>query len=192
MSSPLSAPGDSVIIAACAPRVACRTSKRLRRWRRVSIERIPAPMPRPPARARAQAMRARSCQNRRAAQRRAAAADVGSGTATRSRPDAASNDADLPGRRARSGAARRLARDSLCPLLAMPKFLVLLVDDDPLVLRSIGRVLHLLGHDLEKAESVRTALEYLETMRFDLVLTDLRLGDGCGTEVIAAAALQGS
>jgi ActR/RegA family two-component response regulator len=69
----------------------------------------------------------------------------------------------------------------------MPKCHVLLVDDDPRVLRSVARVLEFLGHDVERAESVRASLACLATMQFDMVVTDLSLRDGSGLEVIEAA-----
>jgi ActR/RegA family two-component response regulator len=69
----------------------------------------------------------------------------------------------------------------------MPKCHVLLVDDDPHVLRAVSRVLEFLGHDVERAESVRASLACLATMQFDMVVTDLSLRDGSGLQVIAAA-----
>jgi ActR/RegA family two-component response regulator len=69
----------------------------------------------------------------------------------------------------------------------MPKCHVLLVDHDPRVLRAVSRVLEFLGHDVERAESVRASLACLATMQFDMVVTDLSLRDGSGLQVIEAA-----
>jgi ActR/RegA family two-component response regulator len=71
----------------------------------------------------------------------------------------------------------------------MPKCHVLLVDDDPRVLCAIARVLEFLGHDVERADSVRASLACLRTMQFDMVVTDLSLRDGSGLEVIDAVGL---
>jgi CheY-like chemotaxis protein len=62
-------------------------------------------------------------------------------------------------------------------LEALPRALALVVDDEPLVRRSIARVLHRLGMDVVAARDGRDALELLERsgIRPRVVLTDLEM-----------------
>ena len=53
------------------------------------------------------------------------------------------------------------------------KYEILLVDDDPLVLESIGVVLENKGYEVVTVENGGTALEILAKEHFDLVLSDL-------------------
>lgn len=64
---------------------------------------------------------------------------------------------------------------------------ILVVDDDPGVLITIQAILAQEGYAVEGAESGAAALAKLRTHIYDLVLTDLRLGDLDGLEVLAAA-----
>jgi two-component system, NtrC family, response regulator PilR len=65
---------------------------------------------------------------------------------------------------------------------------VLIVDDNPLVLRAVARLLRHLGHEPIGAESVAAAREQLRADAFDVVITDLHLGDGSGIDVIRSVA----
>jgi ActR/RegA family two-component response regulator len=64
---------------------------------------------------------------------------------------------------------------------------LLLVDDDLLVLRSVGRLLRGRGFIVESAASVAAALEQLAAADFDVVVTELRLGDGTGLDLLEGA-----
>jgi DNA-binding NtrC family response regulator len=63
----------------------------------------------------------------------------------------------------------------------------LLVEDDPRVRSTLTRVLTRRGCEVIEADSVAAACSLLDGGRFDVVVTDLGLGDGSGTEVIARA-----
>jgi DNA-binding NtrC family response regulator len=62
---------------------------------------------------------------------------------------------------------------------------LLLVDDDRQVLQSMTGWLREQGYSVEPAASQRDALALLEKNRFDLVLADIRLGDGDGFDLLA-------
>ena len=64
---------------------------------------------------------------------------------------------------------------------------ILLVDDEADLLDLMELTLARLGLETERADSVAEARRKLSSRRFDLCLTDMRLGDGEGLEVIAAA-----
>jgi len=61
---------------------------------------------------------------------------------------------------------------------------VLLVDDEPLLLRSLQRILERAGYATALAESVEAAEPYLSDPRLDVVLVDLLLGPGSGLELL--------
>ena len=61
---------------------------------------------------------------------------------------------------------------------------VLLVDDEPLVLRALARILEDQGHRTESAESARQALAALAQPDLDVVLLDLGLGEDDGLELL--------
>jgi DNA-binding NtrC family response regulator len=63
---------------------------------------------------------------------------------------------------------------------------VLLVDDDPGVSEVVGLLLEREGYGVERAGSVKEARTRLDAAEPDLVITDLKLPDGTGLEVIAA------
>lgn len=67
------------------------------------------------------------------------------------------------------------------------KHRVLLVEDDAALLRLICDELQAAGYKVETASSVKDAQQLLAEGRFDLVVTDLRLPDGTGHDVLAAA-----
>jgi len=64
---------------------------------------------------------------------------------------------------------------------------ILIVEDDPLVRKTFARLMEEENYQVHCAENCRPALEELERERFDLVLTDIRLGDGDGIEVLECA-----
>src|ERR671930_2431467 len=61
---------------------------------------------------------------------------------------------------------------------------VLVVDDEPSVATTIGAILRMDGHDVVSATTGAEALRLLNERQFDVVLTDLRLGDMDGVEVL--------
>lgn len=61
---------------------------------------------------------------------------------------------------------------------------VLLVDDEPDVLRSLGELLMGLGARVDAAPSMASALALLRGRGYDLVIADERLRDGSGTELL--------
>src|SRR5690606_34087873 len=70
-------------------------------------------------------------------------------------------------------------------MTAFPR--VLLVDDEPDLLDLMELTLIKMGLETDRATSVAEAQVRLLQTQYDLCLTDMRLGDGEGLEVIAAA-----
>jgi DNA-binding NtrC family response regulator len=64
---------------------------------------------------------------------------------------------------------------------------VLVVDDDESVGNCVAMILRHAGHDCLVCNSVRSALERLRAEEFDAVISDLRMPDGSGLEIVAAA-----
>jgi DNA-binding NtrC family response regulator len=62
---------------------------------------------------------------------------------------------------------------------------VLLVDDDPGVSEVIGMLLEREGYGVEYASTVKAGLQRINSPDIDLVVTDLKLPDGTGLDVIA-------
>ncbi len=64
----------------------------------------------------------------------------------------------------------------------MRKYSILLVDDDPIIIKGTGRDIEEKGYDVATAESGEKAVELLEKASFDLIITDLSMGqlDGIG------------
>ena len=62
--------------------------------------------------------------------------------------------------------------------------LVLLVDDEPLLLRSLRRILQAAGHRIRTAESAQAAASALADPDLDVVLLDLFLGRASGFELL--------
>src|SRR5262245_12273079 len=62
--------------------------------------------------------------------------------------------------------------------------LVLLVDDEPLLLRSLRRILEAAGHRTALAESAAAAEPWLSDQTLDVVLVDLLLGESSGLELL--------
>lgn len=67
---------------------------------------------------------------------------------------------------------------------------ILLVDDDPAVLASLGRVLVLQGWGVVTAANGEEALERLAERQPDLMITDLRMGEVSGWDLLFHENLQ--
>ena len=63
---------------------------------------------------------------------------------------------------------------------------ILLVDDDPAIIRSLGRSLRGLGATLRCAYSIQEAKNILSGYRPDAILSDLQLNDGQGLQLISS------
>jgi len=66
----------------------------------------------------------------------------------------------------------------------MKKYRILLVDDDPLILNTIGPALKDHDYDVTTAENGQVAIEQLDKHKFDLVLTDLVMEEIDGITVL--------
>ncbi len=64
---------------------------------------------------------------------------------------------------------------------------ILVIDDDPGLAEVIGMLLEREGYAFERAGTVKAGLERIHAGELDLVITDLRLPDGTGLDVIAAS-----
>ena len=62
---------------------------------------------------------------------------------------------------------------------------ILIVDDEPDILNALARMLTSEGHDVDCAASAEEALELLDRMSFDLVLTDLSMPRVDGFELLS-------
>jgi two-component system response regulator RegA len=63
--------------------------------------------------------------------------------------------------------------------------LALLVDDDCVFARRLGKALQDRGFDTEIYNTVSDAIDALGLRRFDIVITDLRIGDRSGLDIVA-------
>jgi two-component system response regulator PilR (NtrC family) len=63
-------------------------------------------------------------------------------------------------------------------------FSALLVDDEPDILELLELALRKMGLEVDRAENMREALAKLAARRYDLCLTDMRLPDGDGLQVV--------
>ena len=61
---------------------------------------------------------------------------------------------------------------------------ILLVEDNPDSLRALSMSLSLLGYEVRPANSLRTALAAAENGGYDLIFSDLELGDGTGLDLL--------
>ena len=61
---------------------------------------------------------------------------------------------------------------------------ILLIDDDQLVLRSIARFFKSQGYNVEVAQRAEEALGKIENLKFDLIITDIRMPGINGLEAI--------
>ena len=69
--------------------------------------------------------------------------------------------------------------------MAVDRARVLVVDDDPSTLATYGRIVSLDGYDVAMVSSAREALALLPSRSFDLVLTDHRMPEVSGLELLA-------
>ncbi len=68
------------------------------------------------------------------------------------------------------------------------KIKVLLVDDEPSLLRSLQRLLRRNGFEVEMASSGQAALEILETKPVDVILTDFKMPGMNGADLLNVVA----
>ena len=64
---------------------------------------------------------------------------------------------------------------------------ILIVDDDPSILRSAARRIERMGYDTLKAGSVEEAFKILDVQKIDTVLTDLEMPDKNGEDLAREA-----
>jgi DNA-binding NtrC family response regulator len=64
---------------------------------------------------------------------------------------------------------------------------ILIVDDAPAARTTLAILLRKHGHHVTQAEGVKAAAKVLTEAVFDLVVTDLRMPDGDGLEVLRMA-----
>ena len=64
---------------------------------------------------------------------------------------------------------------------------ILIVDDERINLENISHILLQEGYEITTAGNGRTAIEKIEQDYFDLIITDLKMGDVDGVQVMAAA-----
>ena len=69
---------------------------------------------------------------------------------------------------------------------AAPGARILVVDDEENVLLTIKAILEMDGHQVDVAQSAPEAIERVNATDYDVVLTDLRLGDASGQEILGA------
>lgn len=67
----------------------------------------------------------------------------------------------------------------------MPKRSILVVEDDPVQMRQMHRLLESEGHLMSQASSGREAIKVLEGREFDLVLSDRKMPDVNGDSLLA-------
>ena len=67
---------------------------------------------------------------------------------------------------------------------------ILVVEDHADTLRVLARLLDHFGHKISVADSAQSALQFLETTAFDVVLSDIGLPDGSGYEIVSQAKLK--
>ncbi|HZU68642.1 MAG TPA: response regulator [Ktedonobacteraceae bacterium] len=73
----------------------------------------------------------------------------------------------------------------------MPGAQILLVEDDDVLCDVIGRNLHARDHTVTMALDVQSAVEYLRTKEFDLIVLDINLPDQTGWDVLRVARQKG-
>ena len=68
--------------------------------------------------------------------------------------------------------------------MAENKRSILVIDDNPSILRTMTRVLSREGYDLYTAQTGKDASEKLSTKKFDAALIDVGLGETLGTDLL--------
>lgn len=61
---------------------------------------------------------------------------------------------------------------------------ILIIDDDPLVSESLGRVVERLGHRAVSAARIAEALQAVRAQDFDIVFCDVHMPDGSGLDIL--------
>ncbi len=69
----------------------------------------------------------------------------------------------------------------------MRKYEILLVDDDPFILASIGKNLSNEGYNVTEEESGEKTIELMKNSTYDLILTDQVMGEVDGIQVLKNA-----
>jgi DNA-binding NtrC family response regulator len=69
---------------------------------------------------------------------------------------------------------------------------ILVVDDEPSARKTLGLLLRKRGHHVVEAEGVPAALKRLAEEVFDLIITDLRMPDGTGLDLLRAVRAHGA
>jgi len=64
---------------------------------------------------------------------------------------------------------------------------ILVVEDHSETLQALSRLLSHFGHEISGADGAQSALNAIESKKFDVVLCDIALPDGNGYDVIAEA-----
>ena len=64
---------------------------------------------------------------------------------------------------------------------------LLIVDDEPNLRRVLGSDLRLDGHAVEEADGLKSALPLLAERDYDVVITDQKMPNGDGLQVLSAA-----
>jgi len=68
--------------------------------------------------------------------------------------------------------------------MAENKRSILIIDDNPSILRAMTRVLRREGYDLYSAQTGKEASEKLSSKKFDVALIDVGLGETLGTDLL--------
>jgi CheY-like chemotaxis protein len=73
------------------------------------------------------------------------------------------------------------------PLRSGKSLRILVVEDHADTLRVLARLLDHFGHKISAADSTHSALQFLQSKTFDVILSDINLPDGSGYEVVSQA-----
>lgn len=65
-----------------------------------------------------------------------------------------------------------------------PRPRILIVDDEPIIVRNMQYIFNQCGFDSEGCSKIADALNLVRQGRFDLLITDIRLPDGSGVDLI--------
>lgn len=68
---------------------------------------------------------------------------------------------------------------------------ILVVEDDPVLRDLVARNLQVRHHEVSLAADAQTALDYLRTTSFDLIILDINLPDQTGWEILRTAQREG-
>jgi CheY-like chemotaxis protein len=78
------------------------------------------------------------------------------------------------------------------PEIAFSPLRILLVEDEAIIRANTQQLLTRLGHTVMSADSIAAALACSENSSFDLILVDIELPDGSGTELVEIIKKQNS